>query len=193
MLFFQLDARFSNLCLQHEIASSRKRRVDINQIHLSGELLQQRAHDEQVVAPDQLVAPTIGEGVAFLAGVEVKERGGGDVLGLAGGAAFVARLSLTRSMTWKGRLTRGTSRSEPFSLYFPGQTSSVLVMSMFAMEVFQADSLNSKRRLRLLNWLKPMSLSCCRRPTTMPGATPISAAKRRMAAMLKAPVAVKAA
>jgi hypothetical protein len=30
-------------------------------------------------------------------------------------------------MTWKGRLTRGTSLRMPSSLYFPGQTSSTLV------------------------------------------------------------------
>ena len=50
-------------------------------------------------------------------------------------ASRVARLSLTVSMTWKGRLTRGTSLSVPSSLYLPGQTSSVLVMSIFAMRV----------------------------------------------------------
>jgi hypothetical protein len=44
----------------------------------------------------------------------------------------VARLSLMVSMTWNGRLTRGTSLRVPSSLYFPGQTSSVLVMSIFA-------------------------------------------------------------
>src|SRR5437016_1052786 len=35
-------------------------------------------------------------------------------------------------MTWKGRLTRGTSLRVPSSLYLPGQTSSVLVASIFA-------------------------------------------------------------
>src|SRR5215470_10768061 len=44
----------------------------------------------------------------------------------------VDRLSLMVSSTWKGRLTRGTSLRVPCSLYLPGQTSSVLVMSIFA-------------------------------------------------------------
>ena len=47
-------------------------------------------------------------------------------------ASRVARLWLMVSMTWKGRLTRGISLRVPSSLYLPGQTSSVLVMSILA-------------------------------------------------------------
>src|SRR5262245_14346558 len=47
-------------------------------------------------------------------------------------ASRVTRLSLMVSMTWKGKLTRGTSLRVPSSLYFPGQTSSVLVISILA-------------------------------------------------------------
>src|SRR5438128_2098727 len=61
-------------------------------------------------------------------------------------ASRVARLSLMVSMTWKGRLTRGTCLRVPSSLYFPGQTSSVLVISILAIPLLT---------------LFPYSLCCC--------------------------------
>jgi hypothetical protein len=58
-------------------------------------------------------------------------------------ASRVGRLSFTISMTWTGRVTRGTSLRVPSSLYLPGYTNSVFVMSIFAIYLFSSVTFGS--------------------------------------------------
>ena len=74
---------------EREIGPRRERRIDVDEVDLPGELPQQRPHHQQVVTPDELVAPARLEGVALLALVGFKQRERLALLGLARGAALV--------------------------------------------------------------------------------------------------------
>src|SRR3990172_9150211 len=49
-----LVGRVADRSRSGEVRSGRKRRIDVDEVDLASELLQQRRHDEEVVAPDQL-------------------------------------------------------------------------------------------------------------------------------------------
>src|SRR5437764_1216463 len=73
LFFGDLDISFANLCLEGEIGSCQKWRVDVDEIDFPCELLQQGPHHEEVVAPDELVFPSRLEGVTLFALVNIKE------------------------------------------------------------------------------------------------------------------------
>src|SRR5438128_1089365 len=67
-----------------------ERQFDVDEFDLPRELLQERPHHQQVVAPDKLVPPARLEGVALLALVDVKEPAlHAALLRLARGATLV--------------------------------------------------------------------------------------------------------
>ena len=74
-LFFEcLLSRLTDRDHKRKICPCSKRRIDIDQIDLPGELLQKRTHHQQVIAPDELVPPSIFKGVTLATLVNVKQR-----------------------------------------------------------------------------------------------------------------------
>ena len=78
-----LDIRLPYLPAKGEVCSCAERRVNVDQIHLAGELVEQAAEDVLVVAPDQLVAPAFGPPVGQFAAVaqaRLAAGGAGDLV-----------------------------------------------------------------------------------------------------------------
>src|SRR5439155_4456432 len=65
--FAHLQVAIAYVCHKRKIRPRRERRVDVDEINLPGELLQQRSHHQQVVAPDKFVPPAVVAGIILLA------------------------------------------------------------------------------------------------------------------------------
>jgi hypothetical protein len=72
LLLLDLEPFLTYLSREGEVRSSGKRRIDVNEVDLPRELLQQRPHNQQVVAPDQLIPPSVLEGIALFPVIDVE-------------------------------------------------------------------------------------------------------------------------
>ena len=59
LLLLESVALFAELDLHREVRADVERRVDVNQIDLSAKLLEERSHDEFVIAPDEHIAKIV--------------------------------------------------------------------------------------------------------------------------------------
>ena len=94
-----------------------KERVDVDQIDLAPEILEQRGHDQLVVAPDEPVAEIIMHG-----GPQFAKSCLTGCQGLAPGLSTVSIFCMGIAAP-----ATSTLRRRPYSSYFPSQTSSVLI------------------------------------------------------------------